>query len=371
MWDHPGIGRYIRELSAALISFSSEYQFTFYGYTKVTGPATSASPPEGEPADVLMAGASPVTFVNTRSKVYSILEQFEIPFSYKNTDLLHIPHFNIPVFYPKKLVVTVHDLTYLHDPGASRAPLAGIYAHFLLKVISKKASAILTVSEYTKNDLLNSFPGLRPDKVFVTHEAVSPFFRKVDDPEILKRAKKTFSLEKPFVLSVGSLKPHKNIPALIRAIAALRTKKEFSHELVLVGRKDENNPELLKLMQEHSFVHYLGELGDEDILLLYNLTDVFVLPSFREGFGLPVLEAMACGAPVICSNQTSLPEVAGEAGLFFDPHKVDALEELLYNILQNNELRKKMSRAGLERVKQFSWERTAKKTLEVYRKVLG
>lgn len=359
MWGHPGIGRYIRELSKELIRQPSEYRLTFLG--------------EAPAAEALAGGRADGRFIfkKTRSAIYSLSEQMEILRQADALDLLHVPHFNIPVFFNKKLVVTVHDLIYLHEPGASRSIFGKVYADYFFKMIQKKAAAIITVSEFTKKDLLNFFPKIRPERVVVTHEAASEVFRKIEDPSILENVRQRQALQNPFILFVGSLRPHKNIPVLVRAIAGLRRTQGIPHDLILVGRPDPRNGELRGLLEENSFVRHLGELPDAELACLYNLADLFVLPSLWEGFGLPVLEAMACGTPVISSNRTSLPEVAGKAGLLFDPLDVDALSGLVYNVLQKKELREKMSQAGFEQAGRFSWPATARRTREVYEEVLG
>jgi glycosyltransferase involved in cell wall biosynthesis len=338
MWDHPGIGRYLRELTGAL----------------------HAEPFEHEIA--LIAGRSPI---------YSLAEQWEVPWRARNADLLHVPHFNIPVLFGGRLVVTIHDLTYFHAPDVSASRFAKPYVTWLLGAVRRNARAVLTVSEYTKRDLLEHFPGIRAESVFVTHEAAAPEFRKLADPEALARIAAKYSLRQPFVLFVGSLKKHKNVPALIEAVGRLRRAKGIPHELVLTGKRGSADGELTALIDRSPFVRHLGEAEGHDLPGLYNLAEVFVLPSFREGFGLPVLEAMACGTPVIASDRTSLPEVAGEAGLLFDPDHIDALESVLYNVLNNKELQKKMSQNGIEQAKKFSWQKTAQETLDVYRQVLS
>ncbi len=334
MADHPGIGRYIRELSRELVA---------------------------DPA------GSQITFLRGTSPIYSLSEQVEMGWRSRHFDLLHVPHFNIPVMYGGKLVVTVHDLIYLRNDNYLRYA----YVSWLFRVIEKKAAAVITVSEYTKKDLLDHFPSLRPDRVFVTYEAASPIFQKITDSRILDAAKERFAIKKPFVLYVGSLKAHKNIPALIRAMDFLRRGKKIEHELVLVGRSDPKNREMADLLARHSFVRYLGELSDSDLVYLYNMADLFVLPSFWEGFGLPVLEAMACGTPVAVSNRASLPEVAGDAALLVDPASVDGISDVLYNILSDNELRKDRVSKGFDQVKRFSWKNTAQQTLKVYQQVLA
>ncbi|MGH7197453.1 MAG: glycosyltransferase family 4 protein [Candidatus Omnitrophota bacterium] len=338
MWDHPGIGRYLRELSSAMHAEPFEHELFF-----------------------MRAG----------SKIYSLAEQCEIPWKARNFDLLHAPHFNIPVFFGGRLVVTIHDLTYYHSPEVARSPFAKAYVTWLLRAIQKKAVAILTVSEYTKKDLLENFPRIPERRVFVTPEAAAPEFKKIADENILGRIGGKYSLRKPFILFVGSLKKHKNVPVLIEAVARLRAARGIPHELVLTGKRDSANGELAGLVSRHGFVRYIGEAEGRDLPGLYNLADAFVLPSFREGFGLPVLEAMACGTPVVASNRTSLPEVAGEAGLLFDPDRIDALEDVLYNVLNNNELRKNMIQKGFEQAQRFSWKKTAQQTLDVYRRALA
>jgi len=363
MWGHPGIGRYIRELSSHLLREPFEGEFIF-----LADPQFKEKGLEG-----VRANGAAVSYRRAKSGIYSLNEQFEIPRLARDLDLLHVPHFNAPVFFKGKMVVTIHDLIYFHNLGASKSRFARAYLSFLLKSIQKKAGAVITVSEYTKKDLLKNFPSFRPELVFVTYEAASPIFTKLEDKERLERVRQKRALKKPFVLFVGSLKAHKNIPTLIKALDYLRAKKGLEHELVLVGRGDSahHNKELVDLMFGHAFVRYLGELEDEELVSLYNLADLFVLPSFWEGFGLPVLEAMACGTPVASSDRTSLPEIVGDAGRLFNPDRVDALIDVLYNILANNELRKKMSSMGIERAKLFSWQRLAAQTLGIYRKALG
>ena len=303
--------------------------------------------------------------------VYSLAEQWELSFFSRRVDLLHVPHFNIPVLGAKKLVVSVHDLIYLKGDEHSGSSLGRAYAEFMFKSIERKADAVIAVSQYTQQDLLEHFPKLK-GRTFVTHEAASFLFQPVTAQGDLETAKKKYSLQRPFVLFVGSLKKHKNVPLLIEAVASIRRDKKIDLELVLVGRQDKKEKELLSMVQANrSFVRTLGQMSDEELVHLYNLAEVFVLPSLWEGFGLPALEAMACGTPVLASDRASLPEVVQDAAILFDPTRVDALKDALYNVLQNSELRQKMRRMGIEQAKKFSWERTASETFAVYERVLG
>ena len=370
LWDHPGIGRYIRELSRELLTEKSSLQFSFLGDPGLIRAFFAdlhnrhSEPQRGEE---LNDGAR---FIEARSPIYSLAEQFEICRKASCCDLLHVPHFNIPVFYKKKLVVTIHDLIYFHERKASRSNFGKAYVSWLIKVIANKAQAVITVSEYTKNDLLNHFPALSRDRIFVTHEAPSSLFKKIEDRALLQAAKERYGLLKPFVIFVGTIKPHKNLPTLVKALQTVRDKYGLDHELVIVGRKDERQKKLLGLLEKTDFVRLLGTLDDQTLVAFYNAAEALVMPSFYEGFGLPAVEAMACGTPVIVSNRTSLPEVVGDAGALFDPDRVGALEELLYNILSNGELRNNMSSMGLEQARLFSWKKMADQTRNVYEQVM-
>ncbi len=357
LWGHPGIGRYIRELVTAIGGVRGYEDFRFFGYEKNL--------------HTLLESAHGAAGEKVTSPIYSAIEQWEMFRRTESMPLLHVPHFNIPVLRKGKLVVTVHDLIYYHDADASKSRFGKPYVEFLFKQIAKKASAILTVSEFTKTDLLSSFPDVSPDKVFVTHEAASPIFRPIADTRDLAALREKHSLRRNFVLFVGSLKAHKNLPVLMQAVEWLRRERQMDLELVIVGRRDMRNHHLWTALQSKTFIRYLGELPDADLVGLYHLAGAFVLPSFREGFGLPVLEAMACGTPVIVSNRASLPEIAGNAGLIFDAARVDELSTLLYNVLSDEDMRKRLSAAGLERVKEFSWKKTAELTLAAYEKALA
>ena len=336
MHTHPGIGRYIRELTA---HFPEDQSFSF-------------------------------RFIKEPVPIYSWQEQLAIPHLAKGGDLLHVPHFNIPFFWPGKLVVTIHDLIYLTYPKTARSRWAPASMRLFMEVVSRKASAILTVSEFTKKELLRLFPRIKPDRVVVTHEAVSEDFQPMDASDVLlRRIQARLELYGPFVLFVGSLKPHKNLPGLINAMEALKRSSRIPHSLIVAGRIEGADEELRRLLKTHSFIRCLGEVSDEELRALYSLATVFVLPSHFEGFGLPVLEAMACGCPVIVSNAASLPEVAGEAGILFDLRHIDALNAVLYNVLTDQNLRNSMKKKGLEQIQKFSWTKTARQTLEVYQKV--
>lgn len=355
MWGHPGIGRYIRELVRALALECPNKNFGL-----VLPPYSCAGVPEGK------------NFFHERShaSIYGLREQLEIPRVARKFRLFHVPHFNIPLLFSGRMVVTVHDLIYFHNLQGFYSPAAQAYARFFFGVLAKKRCPVIAVSHHTKEDMLRHFRRITPDRIFVVPEAASPLFRKVERGGLLEDFGRRESLDHPFVLFVGGLKKHKNIPLLIDAMRRIR-KRGLPHELILVGRPDARNTELLKQIVEAPFVRAVGERSDEELLFLYNLAEAFVMPSLYEGFGLPVLEAMGCGLPVIISKATSLPEVGGDAALYFDPRNVDALEEVLYNTLKNTELRKRMAEKSAEQAKKFSWAEAARRTADVYDRAIN
>jgi len=351
MWRHPGIGRYLRELLSSMSTQVGPGRIRTLSYAF-------------DEESLRRVGTLPVV---VKSPIYSVAEQIEIPRAAKEFDVLHVPHYNAPLLYRGTLVLTVHDLIHFKEELSSRSPLRLAAARFLLNKACHKASAIITVSQATRNDLLGFFRNLR-GCVTVVPEAASSSFRQPLPSEV-EAVRAKFNLKRPFVLFVGTLKPHKNLVRLIEAFDQLH-KKGLSHELVVVGMSDPKWTEPEEMGRTRSFVRFLGRLDDADLPALYGTADLFVLPSLREGFGLPILEAMACGTPVAVSNQSSLPEVAGEAGVVFDPLRVDPMAEVLYNTLQNQSLREDLSRKGLERSKRFLWSNAATLTLETYRNAL-
>lgn len=291
------------------------------------------------------------------SPIYSIQEQIIGATVFKNIDLLHVPHFNIPLGYQGKLVTTIHDLIYLHSDGFLRKQ----YTKLMISRVIKKASLIIAVSSNTKKDLLKLFPDINSDGINVIYEAARKVFRKINDLEVLNKTKNKYNLPNKFILYVGSIKKHKNLPALIEAYSKIKHK--ISEKLVLVGRSR-------KKSCYWEGVTYLGEVPLEDLVNIYNLASLFVMPSSYEGFGLPILEAFNCGLPVVSSNAASLPEVVGDAGILVDPFNTSMMAENILRVLTNNEFKKELIDKGFRQSQKFSWESCAIKTLEVYKKAL-
>lgn len=284
-------------------------------------------------------------------------------------DLIHNPS-QIPTFFDTKqiYIITVHDLTPIIFPKEHKSGKSLIYKLLFPRTL-KTADKIIAVSYSTKQDLLKYFK--LPDKqIKVIHEAADEKFQPLDK-ETIQKFKTKYNLNSPFILYVGTLEPRKNIPTLIKAFYNLR-KYNLPHKLVITGKKGWKYNSIFETIEKLGIqddVIFTGYVPNEDLPALYNAADLFVYPSLYEGFGLPPLEAMSSGCPVITSNTSSLPEVVGDAGIMIDPYDVDTLANSIYKVLTNDGLKADMVEKGLERAKMFSWEKTVKETLKIYREI--
>lgn len=352
MITHPGIGRYIECLLPELVKQAPDDKFVVLGDPEKLG---RVSPAEN------------VRIRRWNVPIYSVWEQLLPFYSSADIDLLHVPHFNIPLLFRKKMVVTIHDLIYLLIPGSVSSPVAKHYARFMINSVLKKAERVITVSNHTREDLLTVFGEQYSPKIEVVHEASGKDFHKVEDKARIADVRCRYRLSEQIILYVGSIKPHKNISTLLEVFTLLKA-WGVPHQLVICGRLDKKEGDLKERMQDRD-IRYLGEIPVEDLVVLYSIADILVHLSLYEGFGLTVLEAMQCGVPVVVSDSSSLPEVAGSAAFVVSPHNVEQIADTVYNVLVNRQLREGMIETGLDHVKQFSWEQAARRTLEIYRSV--
>lgn len=276
------------------------------------------------------------------SKIYGIKEQLKFPYKElkkMKPDILHVPHYNVPIFYRGKMVVTIHDLTHLKLKQFLPNKFAYLYAKFMMWVAIKKSSVVLTVSENSKQDILQYFK-VNPDKIKVIYNGVGEEFRKKSKDEIdYLYEKYNIPRNKKILMYAGNLKPHKNIEKLLEAFSLLEDKENYV--LLIVGKAFENYTvldEKEKQLGIKDFIINTGSLTQEQIIDVYNLADLFIFPSLYEGFGLPIIEALACGTKVISSNTSSLPEVGGDVIEYFDPNnareiceKIKASEHIEFN----------------------------------------
>ena len=286
-------------------------------------------------------------------------------------DLLHVPTYYLPPGAPPASVLTVYDVRHARHPHTY--PVGRLA--FLRSTVGwslRRARHVIAISEFTKRDLVEAY-GVPPEKVTVTHLAAGPGFGPVKEPAALDRVRGRLQLPPRFILSVGSHEPRKNLVRTIEALGLLRS-RGLPHHLVVAGMAYFGEGPIRSAIARLGLqdrVHVVGFVRDDDLPALYGLADAFVYPSLHEGFGIPVLEAMACGTPVAASNATAIPEAAGQAALLFGPTDVEAMAGALARLLEDGETAARLRVAGTAQAARFSWERTARETLAVYRRVLG
>ena len=288
-----------------------------------------------------------------------------------NLELLHSPDFIPPGFGYDRSVITVHDLSFLYYPRFLNAESRRYYNEQIDWAV-QRTDHILADSYATRSDLI-SLLQVPPDKITVVHLAANPCFSPVPDGEA-RQVVHQYALQPGFILFVGTLEPRKNIPGLLHAYRMLLDSRVTAQPLVLVGDKGWLYEEILAAVEALGLsdqVRFLDRVPSAHLPALYSAADVLAMPSFYEGFGLPALEAMACGTPVIVADRASLPEVVGEAGELVDPDDPGAIAGALTRVLTEEPLRVEMGKLGLERAATFSWDRVARETLKVYRQVLG
>ncbi len=303
--------------------------------------------------------------VDFNSKIYGIKEQLKFPYKKLRKlrpSVLHVPHYNVPIFYCGKMITTIHDLTHLVLPEFLPNKFAKFYAKFMMRRAIKKSYKILTVSENTKKDILKYFK-VDPNKIEVIYNGVSDEFVKKDKKKTQYVYEKfNIPTNKKILMYVGNLKPHKNLERLLEAYSKTKCKKDTC--LLLVGKAFEKYNVLedkeKDLKIDNNVIH-TGIVSQEELVDLYNIADLFIFPSLYEGFGLPVLESLKCGTPVICSNNSSIPEVGGDLVDYFDPYNdsdiAKSIDENLNNKVDHDKVKK--------HIMKFDWKNHAKKMKEV------
>jgi glycosyltransferase involved in cell wall biosynthesis len=287
-------------------------------------------------------------------------------------DLIHV-QYTAPLACPVPVVVSVHDVSYLQFPQYFTAFRSRQLKITVARTV-RQAARILTPSEFSRRSIIEAYR-VPEDKVVTIPNAVSPSFRPVLREAASERVARKYRIRVPYLLTVGDLQPRKNHVGLLRAFSELLDgHPTLPHQLVMVGKDTWFAPEIRKEVRRlhlEDRVHFTGWVEDEDLVHLYGGCDLFVFPSFYEGFGLPILEAMACGRAVACSNTSSMPEVADAAAILFDPGSPKAIARALKDLLLNPDLRLRMERLGLLRASTYSWKRSADATLDVYYEVSG
>jgi glycosyltransferase involved in cell wall biosynthesis len=354
-----GIGTYIRNLLRQLARIDRQTEFVLL------------CRPEDAPAlGLLGENLRPVAETSAN---YSVIEQIRIPLALKRegVTLFHAPHYVLPPLVPCRSVVTIHDCIHLMFPQYLPSRLALGYARASIFAAARRATRVLTVSESSKRDILR-FVDIKPEKIDVIYNAYDHRFSVEPREEDVGRVRERYQLHDEFVLYAGNVKPHKNLERLIEAFHLVRRRGLDHLKLVLIGDQISRYAALRRAVhrhQLHQYVRFLGYMPEATLAVMYRLAGVFVFPSLYEGFGLPPLEAMASGTPVVTSNVSSLPEVAGDAAVLVDPYDPDAIANGIYRVLTDDQLRRDLRVRGAARARQFSWEQSVRRVREIYGEV--
>lgn len=356
-----GIGTYVRNLVLWLSKLDDAHQ-----YVLLCRP---------DDADFLRALGPRFEPLPERARNYSVREQISVPLALwrRHIDLFHAPHYVVSPLTPCPFVVTIHDCIHLRFPQYLPSQVAVRYARSMMASSARRAQRILTVSEASKLDILH-YLRVPSSKVEVIYNALDERLVTPPTETELSRVRQRYQLEAPFILYTGNIKPHKNLDRLIEAYALLRSRGVVDAKLLIIGDEVSKYPNLRRLVHRHQLhphVRFFGFVTDELLAVLYRLATVFVFPSLYEGFGLPPLEAMAAGTPVITSNVSSLPEVVGDAAVLIDPRDVSSIADAMARVIGDPQLRTELTRRGHARVQVFSWQRSVTRVRDVYEELAG
>ena len=360
--DHfPGIGRYVSNLAQAIppILAEDEQLLVLRDATQVT---QWHLPPSSEKVTVIDTAVSP----------FSPKQQWQIPNLLKDYKIAcyHSPYYLMPYRLRAPTILTLYDLIPQKYPEYVSFK-ARLMVNNLTKVAMRYSDQFIAISEATRHDFLEAF-ALNPELVTAVPLAADPKFTPQPQSAV-EKVRSKYQLPPNYVLYLGINKPHKNLINLVKAWHQLQVETSLPHVLVIAGAWDSRYPEAKEWVTEQNVpnIQFIGPVQDTDLPTLYSGADLFVFPSIYEGFGLPVLEAMACGTAVTCSNSSSLPEVGGDAVLYFDPTNVEEIKQQILTLLHDDQDREVNSQKGLIQAAKFSWHKTAVSTLKLYRELSG
>ena len=356
--DFTGIGRYVYELISNLVKLDRKHEYVVF--------MNAAEYKQFEPT------SKRISKVLVHAKHYSLAEQlgFWRAISRQKLDVMHFTHFNSPILYRGKSVVTIHDLTLSFFPGKKMNSAFYRFAYnVVLRNSVRHANRVIAVSQNTKKDLMEEL-GTASSKVEVVYEGVNENFSPKFKAEDVENLKRKYGITRDYMLYTGVWRSHKNLVNLIRALKMLQGDEGFEPLLVITGEEDPYYPEVKRTVMELGLEHqviYTGLVSEEELVSLYQGAHLYVFPSLYEGFGLPPLEAMRCGVPVVASKSSCIPEVCGEDNaVYFDPYDPEDLANALRKTWMDVPLRETLRANGLKHSRRFSWEKMAEETLKIY-----
>jgi glycosyltransferase involved in cell wall biosynthesis len=360
--DHyPGIGRYTYNLAARLPELAPDTGFVLFHNPRLLNTRYDLERLALNPnLRLLPVDVSPRS-LQEQYRLRSLARDLSL-------DLLHSPYYVLPYWLDCPSVVTMYDLIPLLYPQHLPHRWTAWIFRATASLAVRRAKHLIAISESTKRDLVRLLSAPE-SKITVTPLAADQRFLPLDRQE-WQNAISAYGLPERYILYLGINKPHKNLPFVVQVFHELRT----DAKLVLAGKEDPRYPQVreeARRLRLGERVVFLGDVPEKDLSPIYNGAEVFVFPSLYEGFGLPVLEAMACGTPVVCSNSSSLPEIVGNAAISLDPADTGAWVAALTEVLESEELRAELRKRGLEQAERFSWQKTARDTLDVYQSVLS
>jgi glycosyltransferase involved in cell wall biosynthesis len=353
-----GIGRYVYELVKNLTEIDKKNEYVLF----MNKPEYDEFEPPNKRVSKVLVNARHYSFAEQTRYLRKLWR--------KKLDLIHFTHFNAPILYRGKSVVTIHDLTLSFFPGKKMNSWTHRKAYeMVLNRSAKHASSVIAVSQHTKKDLID-VTGVDSAKIEVIYEGVDEQFKPRPDKDAIKDLIKKYGITKDYILYAGVWRSHKNVVNLIKAFALLREDAGFEPQLVITGADDPHYPEVKRTVRELGLEHsviFPGLVPEDELVALYQAAHVYAFPSLYEGFGLPPLEAMRCGTPVVASKSSCIPEICGEDNaLFFDPLDPEDMANTIRKLWLDEDLQKDLRDRGLRHSKKFDWRKMAEETLKVY-----
>jgi len=351
-----GIGRYTHELVDRIIRLAKKHEIVLF-----------FNAPEFKKFKI---PSKNVKKVLVNAKHYSFAEQthFLKKLNQAKCSIVHFPHFNVPILYRKPYTVTIHDLTLSLFPGKKMTRFYHRLAyHFTIKNAVHRAKKVISVSNNTKEDIISHLK-VDPSKIATVYNGVNSQFKQLSSQAGITKTLKKFKIKPPFLLYTGVWRSHKNLPRLIETFFILLNHKKLPLQLVITGKPNPHYPEvkqLVKNLKLSKHIHFPGLVTEKQLIQLYNAAQFYVFPSLYEGFGLPPLEAMRCGTPVLASETSSIPEICGDAAIYFDPLNPKDIARKITSLYKDTSRQVELIEKGSQRAQKFTWEKMAQDTYKI------